>query len=1035
METFLSIIDSKQLGPDEPVQENEIHPITGSERSNVTEDMCQRPNSVSSLLETRLDKRNRRRIRLYSPIGSNRLRDVSDFVTKQYFVQVEQDATETNDSENTGVDKQYALPSSTDRAYSPILLREDYLLQNTARLYSNKQDHSNRTSASSRLERNNCSFHTECFDSCEPGRLYSKSFLSEIQRGPRRLRKRSWGNRSKSLIPDRQFSLPPSPLLGIDHQKPNVFNHYSLCPKITDSGFNHKEVDSKNPLFLPHQQLSNCYCRSCKTIRLHFKDVCSKCKQPLDCSSEHSSPSVPESTGISIIKTDFLQTAALGLSEFSPSSSEEDKCLNGGLSSKQRPDTADQEVNFKVALSPNAYETKPASLKTSHTSAMDSPEELMQRIARLEEHVDSLYSLSNSSSHSRDSGKQNGLTAYARPKLPAVLVKEQANASQPGCVIPVCAPDASNHIYTNGFQETKPAHLRTNSQQLIAQLELRSKGINGCAQASTDAHSLLHSQSSNEDREVAQALSGADKTKNINHRLLTMLKRRNGTRTTAVAGTNDLENKTSSRVPRLNNAAAIPTRTRSLQPTCRMQNRVGSERRDPSNVSTRAGSETINSESSSDSRKLHTCAKAAPISGQKVKGNAMNTTKTSALLSWQRRKAYDPQSSLMNVNSVPKDNPRVAMNTGRTNITQRQPAQLLRTTGTGRRSSRRFSNGFNLTAPVQTADCLAALQSIKVQNEYPSHCSVVPRLLLDPVNGNKLRSPTPTNHLSVNAPHSIASVEGRRKRLPRSSSVNAADMPGTTNGRGARTHRDNEQARARFNGKPQTNAFSDHKLPRSVSARQPMYTRPGSRTECQEFGRGGETKKRNPQVVNKMNKNWLEIDSEKPYPDVAVESIRFKSERLADFIVRLRRKVEQDYAEQGTCSPGDDVFGDEAIGAVVDGQPTGMHPVVTACLRNLRILEFNAQEIFSLLYPTEIDLWEPTRTSSRGNADGEQTYSDAQGKMTDQDSQCIKQCRGRTSPKNSTKGRLPPPGLAAVNMSRERTAPNPITPTEDGDVI
>lgn len=54
-------------------------------------------------------------------------------------------------------------------------------------------------------------------------------------------------------------------------------------------------------------------------------------------------------------------------------------------------------------------------------------------------------------------------------------------------------------------------------------------------------------------------------------------------------------------------------------------------------------------------------------------------------------------------------------------------------------------------------------------------------------------------------------------------------------------------------------------------------------------------------------------------------------------------RIRRDYAEHGTCSPGDDVFGDEAVGAVVAGRPTGMHPVVATCLQNLRILEVNAQ--------------------------------------------------------------------------------------------
>ena len=67
----------------------------------------------------------------------------------------------------------------------------------------------------------------------------------------------------------------------------------------------------------------------------------------------------------------------------------------------------------------------------------------------------------------------------------------------------------------------------------------------------------------------------------------------------------------------------------------------------------------------------------------------------------------------------------------------------------------------------------------------------------------------------------------------------------------------------------------------------------------------------------------------------------------------------RDYAEQGTCSPGDDVFGDEAVGAVVAGHSTGMHPVVASSLQSLRILEVNAQGIFSkeVLVNVLIHIW------------------------------------------------------------------------------
>ncbi|GAA47461.1 hypothetical protein CLF_100393 [Clonorchis sinensis] len=147
------------------------------------------------------------------------------------------------------------------------------------------------------------------------------------------------------------------------------------------------------------------------------------------------------------------------------------------------------------------------------------------------------------------------------------------------------------------------------------------------------------------------------------------------------------------------------------------------------------------------------------------------------------------------------------------------------------------------------------------------------------------------------------------------------------------------------------------------------------------------------------------LDNELHYPDLAVESIRYKIEKLANFIVRLRKRIERDYAEQGTCSPGDDVFGDEAVGATVAGMSTGMHPVVASSLKHLRVLEFNAQEIFNLLYPNEIDLWEPVRACLAGTIEGEQMYNEARSKLTDHASNSMNMnniTKEGTIPRNET---------------------------------
>ncbi|VDN14229.1 unnamed protein product [Dibothriocephalus latus] len=95
---------------------------------------------------------------------------------------------------------------------------------------------------------------------------------------------------------------------------------------------------------------------------------------------------------------------------------------------------------------------------------------------------------------------------------------------------------------------------------------------------------------------------------------------------------------------------------------------------------------------------------------------------------------------------------------------------------------------------------------------------------------------------------------------------------------------------------------------------------------------------------------------------MAVESINVKLERLTTHVLELRRRVERDYAESGSCSPGDDIYGDEEVGAIRSGRATGMHPVVASSLKNIRVLEANIQEIFDLLYPNEVEIWSPQQT-------------------------------------------------------------------------
>uniref|UniRef100_A0A5K3ETQ2 Uncharacterized protein n=1 Tax=Mesocestoides corti TaxID=53468 RepID=A0A5K3ETQ2_MESCO len=109
----------------------------------------------------------------------------------------------------------------------------------------------------------------------------------------------------------------------------------------------------------------------------------------------------------------------------------------------------------------------------------------------------------------------------------------------------------------------------------------------------------------------------------------------------------------------------------------------------------------------------------------------------------------------------------------------------------------------------------------------------------------------------------------------------------------------------------------------------------------------------------KSNDVPISVDNTKKYSDLEVESISLKLERLAKHVVLLRKLVERDYAESGSCSPGDDIYVDEEVGALSHGKPTGMHPCIANSLRSIRVLEANVQELFDMLYANEIQLWSP----------------------------------------------------------------------------
>ncbi|VDP79935.1 unnamed protein product [Echinostoma caproni] len=555
--------------------------------------------------------------------------------------------------------------------------------------------------------------------------------------------------------------------------------------------------------------------------------------------------------------------------------------------------------------------------------------------------------LHKTGSFASDAEKTSGSGTYHRPKLPTSLVRN------PSPLLGKIVPMPSNlNSKSNAADGNKDENFLTQTQKLVAQLEQRTM-TNGSPLLNGDVkQEQVDSTLIDEDPEVTEAFlnSAAGCNSGINRRLLAMLQRRNpplkSPESTHRSRSENVPEEDFSRreanAKRRTGAVVSTSRPRSQQPTSRMTlYNVDPDQRERGSSTTRNGSSSRitrylypENGGQSNSRQLFTqlrdgwdtskgkqqqqplTAKSASIASPRLYRNSQEAAKISALMNWQRRKAYDPRSAIAqnsarissraSAQSLRDDDPASSStDDGKRPQLQQQPQETGNQKATT--NSRIFYRNKNInrrTAPVETSDCIDALTSIRTPTAakaFPAHCSVV-STLLTPSRPNRTGAGyiDPTARMLVGRSRPGMEPSERKKRSPRALSLN--------------------------NG-------------------------------------GG--------------------DSDPNYPDIGVESIRYKIEKLTNFIVRMRKRIERDYAEQGTCSPGDDMFGDEAIGATVAGRPTGMHPVVASSLKNLRILEFNAQEIFSLLYPTEVDMWEPARACLTGDIGDEKSFHEARSKLTE----------------------------------------------------
>ncbi|KAG5448412.1 hypothetical protein CSKR_109980 [Clonorchis sinensis] len=770
--------------------------------------------------------------------------------------------------------------------------------------------------------------------------------------------------------------------------------------------------------------------------------ICSKCNRPHSVTNtEFLLPKAVEryasSNYLLSDMTELLSSAATGLSEFAqPSSSDDDQVeLNSHTNIHlDFPSNMLQQPSHELAKN----ETIDKVCATEYNNAA------LNHLVKPDQADDIFLSSSTSGSMGSETDKRLGNSTYTRPKLPWALTNQQSSASSRGKILPF----QSQQNTTVPYQHLQNYDGLPVTQNLISQLERRT--VLNKKQKDTDdqkERSLSNSPCGLiEDQEVANVMLGSAHTAGLNQRLLAMLQRRKNIQN-LFEGDQKLDTHNLLRTqPRRSAVTPSSARTQSQQPTSRLSEGLNTERRrDSSLLTLRTTSQNRNLSSRREPKfpekqsvqastaKARTNTSQIHRLGDTPRSTSVNTrvtfgdpptmggssdgSKLSAVQTWQRRKTYDPHVSSQP--KISKEGIRSTNQSGRVGKSQDRTSERLtssayQSTKNGQRTSRRLMNGLNRTAPVETADCLEALATIEAHSKFPAHCSVVPKILLQnqsqnrsemvaathpTVNQSKTRSETARKPTVTNAP---SSVDGKKRQV-RSASSHSQYTSLISQQRRNEPHicLTNGSRKTERGYQPLTNGHS-HTGKQCTDSLHPDQMRSVSQAEYREFKETGPI----PGLIACSDFNGkANLDNELHYPDLAVESIRYKIEKLANFIVRLRKRIERDYAEQGTCSPGDDVFGDEAVGATVAGMSTGMHPVVASSLKHLRVLEFNAQEIFNLLYPNEIDLWEPVRACLAGTIEGEQMYNEARSKLTDHASNSMNMnniTKEGTIPRNET---------------------------------
>ncbi|CAH8453433.1 unnamed protein product [Schistosoma turkestanicum] len=733
------------------------------------------------------------------------------------------------------------------------------------------------------------------------------------------------------------------------------------------------------------------------------------------------------------VPQNLLISAAEGLQELcQDSSSDESVDDNSSL-------------NFVIQNSLQNLSGSSSSTESSnHTYTMESPSEFLNRKLDLEQMEGSYHSAisnnteSNSSSHiheSVDYSTSNG-GAFIRPRLPHSVVPNadfylKTNNNDNNSAIKESKLSQGPLKMTDLLSFEELDDYLFNTQKLVTQLEQKMANNKSEKVIPQKQWTVKQNETvcSAEDYEVEKALNNADQLLGsaVNKRLSAILQRRQDRQKSYISsveqakkvmnGCNEIPEGKANR-SRRTTQSMVTTRPQSQQPASRCPKDSDTPCDHPS-MPTRNASETrrnysnrLSHNSSNFPVSVEKCTKSffsqktvnidrhgiannhssissTPESSRHLGVDALKTSKMLATLNWQRRKSYDPRRFLnkSSGNSTARSQSRPPKDDDIMSISTDSNPKSCISSHSVRPMHHRLTVTTRRTAPVDTADCIAAIEvvkQIKMNNDSKDIANFCATKTNNSVNDSTRRTFTGQHNQDVGETESKLITSVRKSATSESRSktkqINKNNLVFDGSKHSSRHQSLNE------------NKHANKRLPSVVTARLPTHQqmhnghntiRITSQSCTRESNHVSQLNTANVTAIESADNNKTANRDGSIYPDIAVESVKFKIEKLTNFIVRLRKRIERDYAEHGTCSPGDDVFGDEAVGAVVAGRPTGMHPVVATCLQNLRVLEVNAQEIFSLLYPNEVDFWEPARVCLLEGTDDDKLFNDARSQITE----------------------------------------------------